>query len=135
MEDVLLDKPRIKIIDGLRIYAVEDIYLHKIFAIAGIERQEDDIGRQITRGRNEARDVFDVYWLSKKIKPLHLFLKNLSPQLQRGMVHWYRSFSRYELKTALMDLDIYDKKFDSKALIQHMEREIQQLIKEKVDLE
>ena len=84
----------------------------------------DDIGRQITRGRKEARDAFDIYMLSKKIQPLHQFLKSVPSQLQRGMVHWYRTFSRQELKLALLDLDIYDKKFNSSEMISYLEKEI-----------
>lgn len=130
VQDVLFDKPTIKKIRGLRIYSVENLYLQKIATISGIQPQIDEIGRQITEGRKEARDVFDIYMLSKKIEPLHLFLKKVSSQFQRGMVHWFRSFSRQELKLALMDLDIYDKKFDSREMIVHLEQEIKQLIRE-----
>lgn len=133
VEDVLFTKPVIKKIEGVRVYRVEDIYLQKIVAIAGIQPEIDDIGRQITQGRREARDVFDIYILSKKIQPLHVFLKKVSGQLQRGMIHWYRTFSRQELKLVLLDLDIYDKKFNSKEMIIYLEDEIKQFTKEVIE--
>lgn len=128
IEDVLFGKPAIKAFDGVRVYSAENIYLQKIAAISGIKPEIDDIGRQVMEGRKEARDVFDVYMLSKKIKPLHIFLKSASSQFQRGMVHWYRSFSRQDIKLALLDLDIYDKKFNSKEMIFYLENEIKKFI-------
>lgn len=129
VEDVIFAKPDIKKIKVVRVYSVENIYLQKIFAITGMHLETDDTGRQITGGRRESRDIFDIYVLSRKIQPLHIFLKNVSQQLQRGMIHWYRTFSRQELKFALLDLDIYDKKFDAKEMITYLENEIKKFIK------
>lgn len=128
IEDVLFDKPVIKRFNGVRVYSAENIYLQKIAAISGTRPQADDIGREVMQGRREARDVFDIYMLSRKIKALHIFLKGVSPQLQRGMVHWYRTFSRQDIKLALLDLDIYDRKFNSKEMIIYLENEIKQFI-------
>lgn len=130
VQEVIIDKPKIRKIKGLRVYSAENLYLHKISAISGTQAQIDEVGRQITEGRNEARDAFDVFMLSKKIQPLHLFLRSAPSIFQRGMVHWFRTFSRQELKLSLMDLDIYDKKFDSREMIVHLESEIKQFIKE-----
>jgi len=128
VEDVLFDKPKIRNLKGLRVYDIKNIYFQKITAITGIQVKLDDIGREFTQGRNEARDAFDIYMLSKKIQPLHIFLKSVGSQFQRSMVHWYRTFSRQDLRLALLDLDIYDKKFDSKAMVVHLEDEIKRLI-------
>lgn len=133
VEDVLFDKPAIKKIKGLRVYSVENLYFQKITAISGQQPQIDEVGRIITEGRRQARDTFDIYILSKEIKPLHIFLKDVPSQFQRGMVHWFRSFSRQELKLSLMDLDIYNKKFDSREMIAYLEKEIKQFIKEVVE--
>jgi hypothetical protein len=67
--------------------------------------------------------------LSKKIKPLHIFLKKSPQYLQRGIVHWYRTFSRQDLKLTLLDLDIYDKQFDSREMIVYLEDEIKKFAK------
>jgi len=133
VEEVIIPRPSIQKIDGVRVYKAKDLFLHKIAAIAGVQTVTDEIGRQIREGRKEARDVFDVYMLSKQIQPLHLFLRGVSPQFQKGMVHWYRSFSRQELKLALMDLDIYDSGFNAHELIIHLEEEIKQFAKEVIE--
>ena len=130
VEDVIFKSPSIKRFKGVRVYDVENIYFQKICAVTGTDLKEDEIGREITRGRNEARDAFDIYMLSKKIRPLHVFLKEVPAQQQRGMIHWYRSFSRQELKLSLLELDIYDKNFDSREMIIHLEDEIKKFAKE-----
>lgn len=133
VEDVIFTKPNIQKIKNVRIYKVESIYLQKITAVAGTRVQLDEIDREIMEGRREARDAFDIYMLSKKIKPLHIFLKEIPQVLQRGMVHWYRTFSRQDLKMALLDLDIYDKKFNGKEMIVYLKNQIMQFIKEVIE--
>lgn len=130
VEDVISPDPDIKIFDAVRVYNAENIYLQKIIAISGISSELDEIGRRVSEGRREARDVFDVYMLSDKIKPLYIFLQGVSKQLQRRMIHWYQTFSRQELKLSLLDLDIYDNKFDSKKMIIYLESQIKRFIKE-----
>ena len=129
VEDVIFKKPKINKFKGVRVYSAKSIYLQKLLAITGTTSAIDDIGRQIASGRREARDVFDMYMLYKKIKPLNMFLKEASPQIQRGIIHWYRTFSRQDCKLALLDLDIYDKKFNAKDMIVYLEREIEQFMK------
>ncbi len=130
VEDVLFKKPTIRKIEGIRVYSVKNIYLQKIVDITGTH---SEIGREITQGRREARDVFDIYTLSKNIRPLHLFLREIHRQLQRRMIHWYQTFPRQELKLAFLDLDIYDKKFDSRKAISYLENEIKEFIKEAIE--
>lgn len=133
VEDVIIGHPLIRKIEGVRVYSPKDLYLQKISAISGVQPVTDEVGRQIIEGRKEARDVFDVYMLSKKIRPLHLFLRETPPQFQRGMIHWYRTFSRQELKLALMDLDIYVAGFDARELIIYLESEIKQFAREAIE--
>ena len=133
VEDVVCVRPTIQKIDGVRVYSAKDLYLHKIAAISGTQVITDEVGRQVSEGRKEARDVFDVYKLSKKIQPLHIFLCGLSPQFQKGVVHWYRTFSRQELKLALMGLDIYDTEFNARELVIYLENEVKQFAKEAIE--
>jgi len=128
VEDVLFKNPDIKRVKGVPVYSAENIYFQKITAITGTGLIHDDIGREITQGRREARDVYDIYMLSRKIKPLHMFLNELPPLFQRGMVHWYRTFSRQDIKLGLLDLDIYDKDFDSRRMIVYLEGEIKKFM-------
>lgn len=129
-EDVLLKKPEVRRIKGVPVYSAKAIYYQKICTVTGTSPVFDEIGRQVMKGRRAAKDVYDIYLLSKKILPLHIFLKGLSGQLQRGMVHWYRIFSRQELKLDLLDLDIYDKKFNSQDMISYLEEEIKSFVNE-----
>jgi hypothetical protein len=131
VEDVLFESPRIKRFEGVPVYDVEHIYFQKIAAIAGTGQRHDSLGRPIIEGaREEARDAFDIYMLSKKIRPLHIFLKGVPRPMQRGVVQWYQTFSRGELKLGLLDLDIYDNKFDARDMIVYLESEIKKFIKQ-----
>jgi hypothetical protein len=133
IEDVLFKKPRIEKQKGVRVYSADNIYLQKIAAISGTRPAVDEVGRPLHQGRNEARDVFDIYRLSTKIRPLHKFLKGVSAPYQKGMVHWYRTFSRQDLKLALLDLDIYDPQFNSKEMIGYLEAEIKLFTKDVIE--
>lgn len=133
VEDVLFDKPEVRKIENVRVYSAENIYFQKIAAIAGTRVEVDETGKQFMEGRGEARDVFDVYMLSKKIKPLHMFLRDVPAPWQKGMVHWYRTFSRQDLKLALIDLGICDAKFSSSGMISYMENEMKEFMKEVVE--
>jgi DNA-binding transcriptional MerR regulator len=130
VEDNLFAKPKINKFGGLRVYSAQNLYLQKITAVTGLGVQIDEIGREFMQGRREARDIFDIYMLSKKIQPLHLFLKKVPRQIQRGIIHWYRSFSRQDLKLSLLDLEIYDKNFNSNGMIIYLENEIKEFIRE-----
>ncbi len=131
VEDNFFSKPIIKKFCGVPVYSVENLYMQKIAAISGVPSGVDEIGKELMIGRREeARDAFDIYMLSKKIHPLHIFLKKAPQYLQRGIVHWYRTFSRREIKLSLLDLDIYNKEFDSKQMIIYLENEIKKFTKE-----
>jgi hypothetical protein len=129
VEDVVFKKPEIRKFDKVPVYSAENMYLQKIMAITGIEFSEDDIGRLHAGGRNKARDVFDLYMLSKKICELHIFLRQHPHQIKRGIVHWYQTFSRQDILLELLDLDIYDKNFDARKMIIYLEEEIKKFIK------
>lgn len=132
VEDNIFEKPKINRMKGIPVYSAENIYTQKLLAITGTQFIEDATGRPLTQGRKEARDIFDIYILSKKIRPLHLFLGRQNRQIQRGMVYWYQEFSRQDLKLALLDLDIYDKKFKAREMIVYLENEIKNFMKEEL---
>lgn len=133
VEDVLFDRPEIKKFKCVPVYDAKQIYFMKITAIAGTRLLIDDTGREIAGGRIADRDVIDLYYLSKKIEPLHSFLKKLPSSYQRGMIQWYRSFSRQDFRFGFLDIDLYDKKLDSSAVIRHLEAEIQKFMKEELN--
>lgn len=129
VEDLLFKKPLIKEFDKVPVYNVNNIYLQKLTAITGGKIERDTIGREMARGRMEARDAFDIYMLSKKAEPLYGFLKKTPAFVQRGMVHWYRTFPRQDIKLGLLDLDIYDKNFDAREMITYLEEQIKKFAK------
>jgi predicted nucleotidyltransferase component of viral defense system len=132
IEDVIFEKPRIRRFKGIPVYDVEEIYYQKILTLVGARLGVNDIGKEIITGRGEARDVVDVYYLSKKICPLHKFVKRLPSLYKRGLIYWYRTYSRYDLKVACIDLDIYDKEFDILELIRHFDAEICKIVEEEI---
>jgi len=134
VEDVFFKSPVIRKFNNIPVYDVKNIYTQKIFAIAGICTTKNGFGKETATGRNEARDAFDVYMLSKQVKPLHIVIKNLPRVQQRGLVQWWRSFSRLDLKIGVMDLDIYQKKFDVSEMLSHLDDEIKKFIGEEIEI-
>ena len=128
VEDVIIRKPNVMLFDGVPAYDVENIYVQKIAAVSGTVLIEDITGREISTGRREVRDAFDIYMLSKKIRPLHEFLLQLSREQQRGLIQWHHSFSRQDLKIGLLDLDIYDAEFDASEMLNHIDDEINKFV-------
>jgi len=129
VEDNLINHPKIVKFTGIPVYSVEDIYAQKIFAVSGTFIRHDDTGRDFSEGRKEARDAFDIYMLSKKVMPLRKFIQKMPKYAQRGLVHWHNTFSRHDLKIGLIDLDIYEKGFNSHGMLIYLENEIREFIK------
>lgn len=132
IEDVFFKKPKIKRFNNIPVYDVKHIYFQKIVSLVGTNLKLDITGREVTTGRKESRDVVDIYYLSKKILPLHKFLKTIDNVYKRGMVQWYRSYSRQELKLEVLDLDIYDKDFDTSKMIKYLDEEIEKFVEETI---
>jgi hypothetical protein len=129
VEDVLFAKPKIKRFNQVPVYDAKQIYFQKIVAIVGSRTIQDDVGRGMTSGRGEIRDIIDLFYLSKKIEPLHLFLHSISREFQRAIVQWYHTFSRQEFKLGFLDFEIYDKKLDSQQVVVYLEGEIGKFLK------
>lgn len=130
VEDNLINSPKVVRFDGVPVYSAKDIYAQKIFTVCGTLIRYDDTGREFSEGRKEARDVFDIYMLSKKVAPLSKFIQTMPKYAQRGVVHWYNTFSRHDLKIGLIDLDIYDKAFSSQEMLLYLDNEIKKFIRE-----
>lgn len=130
IEDINFEKPDYSIFNNVPVYKVDLIYLQKIFAIIGNAPVLDATGQNIPAGRNEVRDIIDLYYLSKKIKPLHLFINTLTKQQQRALFKWYQTFSRHDFKLQFLDYEIYDKNIDSRTIILYLENEIKTYTKD-----
>jgi predicted nucleotidyltransferase component of viral defense system len=127
VEDPLPFQPVIKNFDGVPVYDVKRIYFQKLAAITGVAPGVDKAGQVIPLGRNEPRDVIDLYYLSKKIEPLNLFLKATPRSYQLALINWRKNFSAADFKQAyLTDYRgaMYDKKLEPRAIVQHVDEEI-----------
>ena len=92
-----------KLKNGL--HSLDDIYYRKIITAIGTSKKESMIGSPIPTGRQTAKDLFDIYYLSKKYKVLSkFFLEHFTYENAEPLFVWYRSFNRMNLKLDLMDL-------------------------------
>lgn len=80
VEDIYADMFPVKTVGGIRTEAVEGLYHRKIRTITGSgEGVASSTGRTVQAGaRQTARDLFDLYVLSKEIKPLLEFVREIN---------------------------------------------------------
>ena len=118
-----------KIINGIPALEKEDIYLRKIFAACGSYAVINEIGnKEFKGGRQEAKDFFDLYFLSKTFMPLSKFAVEYCDPVQiESIVVWYRTYDRVAIKLGLLDI-ITDKKVDFQEMERHFRYEIDQMI-------
>lgn len=130
VEDVFeLLKP-VRNVDGIPALNIEDIYIRKIYATCGIIERIDLTGKKIFKGgRQEAKDYFDLYFLSTTFMPLSEFAAKYCSQTQiESIVIWFRTYDRFAIKSGLVDI-ITNKKIDPYEMEHHFKNEIEQLIR------
>lgn len=130
VEDAFSLLKPLKNIDGIPVLNIEDIYMRKIYAACGISEKIDLTGKQIFKGgRQEAKDYFDLYFLSTTFMPLSEFAAKYCSQTQmESIIVWYKTYSRIEIKSGLADI-ITNKKIDFHDMEHHFKNEIEQLIR------
>lgn len=128
VEDVVAPERVPQYFDGVPVYPVDCLYRHKLVAMAGPAVGGDASGRDVLLGRQAARDVVDVYYLSQRIRPLHEELAAQSPELRRGMARWYQVFPRQDFIVDFLDLAVYDRALTGRAIIGYLEAEIRRMI-------
>jgi len=118
-----------KAVDGIPILEKEDIYLRKIFAACGSYAVVGETGdKRFKGGRQEAKDFFDLYFLSTTFMPLSKFaLEYCIPGQIESIVVWYRTYDRMAMKEGLLDI-ITDKKVSFQEMERHFRDEIEQMI-------
>lgn len=135
VEDFLkLIKP-LKMVDYIPVLSLEDIFLRKIFAITGAFQATDQAGRkQLLGGRQEAKDFYDLYCLSHTFMPLSKFaIEYCDAVRQEGMIHWFHTYDRFEMKTGLLDLKT-NEKTDYREIERHFKNEIDRLVDKGIGL-
>lgn len=104
------------------LHSLDDIYYRKMFAAIGIDTKESKTGRPIPAGRQSAKDLFDIYCLSEKYKPISkFFFEYFSYDKAEPLFAWYHNFNRTDLKSELMDLV---PNIDTLKVLNHLDNEI-----------
>jgi len=110
-----------KIDHGL--HSVEDIYARKIYIPLnphGLKIAED--GREVSVSRQEAKDVYDLYYLSTHCEPLASFYKNhFSRENLNRIESWYRSLNKAELKETMSNRFGVE---DPNAVFRHLDKQV-----------
>jgi len=125
----LIKKP--KTVDGINILSLEDIYIRKIYALAGVIRTVDEVGRpHFTGGRADAKDFYDLYYLSHTFMPMSRFvMKYCDDVTMEALVMWHRTYQRLSIADGILTLET-DKTIDYKIMERHFNKEINALIEQ-----
>lgn len=127
----LIKKP--ESVGGINVMSLEDIYIRKIFAAAGMAKRADAAGKaEFMGGRAEAKDFFDLYYLSHTFMPLSGFAKKYCDATSReAVVHWFRTYDRMDMMNGILELKS-DKKADYKAMERHFAKEINAVLEDEI---
>lgn len=129
VEDTVGLLKKTRMVDGIRILSLEDIYLRKLYALAGMVKAVDETGREkFIGGRADAKDFYDVYCLSHTFMPLSKFLpKYCDRAMIEALIRWYRTFDRMSMMDGVLGL-LTKRPADYKAQEKHFKQEIDKLI-------
>jgi predicted nucleotidyltransferase component of viral defense system len=129
VEDTVELLKNTKVVDGIRVLSLEDIYLRKIYALVGMVRTTDDAGRdKFIGGRADAKDFYDVYILSHTFMPLSSFtVKFCNKVVMEAIVRWFRTYDRMNMIDGALTLTT-DKTIDCKAMDRHFKKEIDHIL-------
>lgn len=122
-----------KVVNGINVLSLEDIFLRKIQAIAGTFAMFDAVGRKsMVGGRQEAKDFYDLYFLSHTFMNLSKFVRKYGDDVMReALIGWFRSYSRMEIKTGLLELKAKNR-VDYALMERHFKKEIGIILDEMV---
>ena len=133
IEDVYKIVGKTNLVEGIPLFSKEDIYLRKIYAACGSFAIIDDIGKmQFKGGRQDAKDYFDIYYLSSTFKPLSDFVEEYCDSSQvESVIVWYRSFSRMDMATGLLEIRT-DKNISLRQIDQHIGKQIEKIVSQRI---
>lgn len=123
----LLKEP--KLVDGIRVLSLDDIYLRKLYALTGMFKIADDTGRdKFIGGRTDAKDFYDVYLLSHTFMPLSEFVaKYCDHAIMEAIIRWFRTFDRMYMMDGVLTLTT-DSVIDYKSIERHFKIEVNKII-------
>ncbi len=123
----------LKKVDGIKVLSIPDIYLRKIIAVSGNILAVSESGQRVfVGGRQEAKDFFDLYFLSKTFMPLSKFVAMYCPDSQKeSIVVWYRSYNRMAIKSGLGDI-ITDKAVSYQEMERYFKQEVDNIVRSEI---
>ena len=132
-DGIKIIKP-LRVVDGIPIVSLEDIYLRKILAVTGVRPTMDSVGRkELIGGRQEARDLYDIYYLSRTFLGLADFAARYCDSVRKeALVRWYHTYGRLQMKTGLLEIR-GKRKIDYRMIERHLKGEIDRLLEGEVD--
>jgi len=135
VEDLFdLLKP-LRMIEGINVLSLEDIYLRKIYSVSGYVKSQSITGQDImTGGRQEAKDLYDLYCLSHISMPLSAFATEYGDAAMReSLVRWFSTYDRMQMKMGLLDLKT-SRQIDARLIEEHFEREVDKLLSDEIGI-
>jgi hypothetical protein len=135
VEDVLELITPLKRHQNVNVLSVEDIFLRKLYAVSGLSVDVDDIGRpKFSGGRQSAKDLFDIYYISTNYKSLSDFIQQYCGQaIKTGVIRWFRTFKRPDMKMELSNIKT-DKSIYFSDIDKHLKKEVDRIIEREIDL-
>lgn len=121
--DVIEDfDPLLKPIESDGIASMDDIYLRKIRAVIGWANKPSSTGELVAGGRQDAKDLFDLWYLSTHYAPLHeWFPAHFSLRDYQRLTRWLQTMTGQGVTFALLDVA---PESDIKQIRQHMEQQV-----------
>ena len=120
--------------NGINVLSVEDIYLKKIYAVGGFATGLDEVGQiKFEGGRQKAKDLFDLYYLSKEFLSLSQFVEKYCDQPRKqGVIRWFRKFDRLEMKADLSDIKTKEN-IEFRDIDRHFKAEVDKILLEEIN--
>ena len=133
IEDLYKVVGKTNVVNGIPLFSKEDIYFRKIYAACGSFAIINDIRKkQFKGGRQDAKDYFDIYYLSSTFKPLSDFVEEYCDNSQiESVIIWYRSFNRMEMTTGLLEIKT-DKNIGLRQIDQHIGKQIEKIVSQRI---
>lgn len=112
-------------VNGVNIASLDDIYYRKVYAATGVPGDKDRLGKIKTKGgRQEARDLFDLYYLSHTYKRLSSFVQEFSDQVYvEGLVIWWQSINKKDMQQGIGEIRT-DKNLEYVEIDKHLGKEM-----------
>ncbi len=129
VEDIVRLIKKTRMVDGIKVLSLEDIYIRKMHALTGFIKGADEAGQmKFAGGRSDAKDFFDVYFLSHTFLPLSKFTgKYCDAIMVESLIRWFRTFDRMDMIDGVLALAT-NRKADFKIMEKHFKNEIDKII-------